>query len=156
MRLGTFVLTVALLAGCVELKAEREPAAEALHAYYLFRFRPAGTSEYIPLIVTREPLEALAAAESETTPVVLITTYERDSIWRVEHDVPIATATVSAARRSLRVRDVEYRYQEIAPAEVLRLLEHPEGTLSIHRRMGLPRREEMRDLIAGFGGDPGP
>ena len=51
--------------------------------------------------------------------VVLITTYERDSIWKVERGVTLATGDVSVAERIVRLRGHRYRYQEISPVEVL-------------------------------------
>jgi hypothetical protein len=41
---------------------------------------------------------------------------------------------------------------EITAAEVLRLLEKPEGTIPIHRLMPVPDRKVLEDLIAAFRG----
>jgi hypothetical protein len=83
---------------------------------------------------------------------ILITTYERDSIWKVERGVSLAAGDVSARERVVRVGGRRYRYQAITPAEVLRLLEKPEGTIPIHRLAPVPDRRSLEDLIAAFRG----
>ncbi len=125
-----------------------EPAA---HAYYLFVTMSENRDEYIPLILSTSSLEALSSAARDSE-VVLITTYARDSIWSLERGVRLAAADVSPRSRVLRLRDVEYHYQEIAPAEVLRLLENPGGTISIHRIRSPLEAQDLHDLIGAFGG----
>jgi len=129
-------------------------AATSRRAYYLFLAgAPQGCEDcYVPLIIARQPLEDVATSGRDTT-IVLITTYERDSIWKVERGVSLATADVSPAERIVRLRGRRYRYQEIAPAEVLRLLEKPEGTVPIHRMMPTPEKTSLEDLIAAFRGE---
>ena len=123
------------------------------HAYYLFLAgAPQGCEDcYVPLLVTRQTLEEVASAGGDSASV-LITTYERDSIWKVERSVPLAAADVSASERIVRLRGRRYRWQEITAAEVLRLLEKPEGTIPIHRLMPVPDRKVLEDLIAAFRG----
>jgi len=123
------------------------------HAYYLFLLSaPQGCEDcYVPLPVTRQTLEELASSGGDSASV-LITTYERDSIWKVEPSVPLAAADVSASERIVRLRGRRYRWQEITAAEVLRLLEKPEGTIPIHRRVPVPDRKSLEDLIAAFRG----
>jgi len=123
--------------------------AVSRHAYYLFLAgAPQGCEDcYIPLLVAASPLEEVAACGGEAT-VVLITTYERDSIWRVERGVSVAAADVKARERVVHLRGRRYRYQEIGPAEVLRLLENPQGSIPIHRTMPVPGRESLEDLIS--------
>jgi len=122
-------------------------------AYYLFLAgAPQGCEDcYVPLLITRQPLDEVASAASDSA-VVLITTYERDSIWKIERDVPLAAADVSVRERIVRLRGRRYRCQEIAPAEVLRLLEKPEGAIPIHRIAPIPDRKALEDLIAAFRG----
>jgi hypothetical protein len=74
------------------------------------------------------------------------------SIWKVERSVPLAAADVSATERIVRLRGRRYRWQEITPAEVLRLLEKPGGTIPIHRLAPVPDRKSLEDLIAAFRG----
>jgi hypothetical protein len=102
--------------------------AAARRAYYLFLAgTPQGCEDcYVPLLVTETTLEAVAASGRDTT-VVLITTYERDSVWTVERGVSLAAADVAARERVVRLRGRRYRDQEIGPADVLRLLETPRG-----------------------------
>ncbi len=63
-----------------------------------------------------------------------------------------AAADISTRERIVRLRGRRYRYQEIAPAEVLRLLEKPEGTIPIHRLQPIPDKKSLEDLIAAFQG----
>ena len=58
---------------------------------------------------------------------------------------------VSVAERIVRLRGHRYRYQEITPAEVLRLLEKPNGTIPIHRITPAPDTKSLEDLVAGDG-----
>jgi|RhiMetdeSRZDD1v2_1073273.scaffolds.fasta_scaffold17925_10 hypothetical protein len=126
-------------------------AAASLHAYYLFLAgAPQGCEEcYVPLLAVPRTLEDVAASGRDTA-VVVVTTYERDSIWKVERDVVLAAADISAAERIVRLRGRRYRYQEIAPAEALRLLENPEGKIRIHRVMPVPDPKSLADLVAAF------
>lgn len=123
------------------------------HAYYLFLAdAPRGCEDcYIPLLIAGQTLEEVAASRSDAT-VVLITTYERDSIWNVERGVSLAAADVTTRDRIVRVRGRRYRYQEIGPTEVLRLLENPAGSIPVHRITPVPNREALEDLIAAFRG----
>ena len=135
------------------MQAPAGEAAASLRAYYLFL---AGASQgaeecYVPLLVMPQAVEEVAVSGRDTT-VVLITTYERDSIWKVERGVSVDAANVSAGERIIRLRGRRYRYQEIAPGEALRLLEKPEGTIPIHRYMPIPERKSLEDLIAGLRG----
>jgi hypothetical protein len=125
------------------------------HAYYLFLADPPQGCEdcYVPLLVVPQALEEVASSGQSAT-VVLITTYERDSIWKVERGVSLAAADIAARERLVRLRGRRYRFQEIAPAEVLRLLEKPEGTVPIHRVTPVPDRKSLEDLIAAFRGQP--
>jgi len=128
-------------------------AGASPHAYYLFLAGAPQSCEdcYVLLLVTRQTLEEVASSGSDSA-IVLITTYQRDSIWKVERSGPLAAADVSAGERIVRLRGRRYRYQEIAPAEVLRLLEKPEGTIPIHRVMPIPDKKSLEDLIAAFRG----
>jgi hypothetical protein len=128
-------------------------AGAAPHAYYLFLVgAPQGCEDcYVPLLITRQTLTELTSSGRDST-VVLITTYERDSIWNVERGVTLAAVDVSAGERIVRLRGRRYRYQEIAPAEVLRLLEKPEGTIPIHRVVSIPDKKALEDLVAAFRG----
>ena len=145
----TWLAVVAMaLAPAVACGAETSP-----RAYYLFLVgAPQGCEDcYVPLLVTRQTLEEVASSGSDSASV-LITTYERDSIWKLERGVPLAAADVSAPERIVRLRGRRYRWQEITPAEVLRLLEKPEGTIPIHRLGPVPDRKSLEDLIAAFRG----
>jgi len=152
MKRGDLVTLLALVAiGLVQAPAAE--AAASLHAYYLFLAGAPPSCEdcYVPLLVVPHTLEDVAASGRDPT-IVLITTYERDSIWKVERGVSLAAADVSAGERIVRLRGRRYRYQEIAPGEVLRLLEKPEGTIPIHRAMPIPDRKSLEDLITAFRG----
>ena len=102
------------------------------YAYYLFEVPAghAGCSDcYIPLLVTREPLD-----KTEEPEVVVIVTYERDSIWKFgDRPVKLDRGAVQAGDRKVRFEGKVYRYQRVPNEEVVHLLEHPLGTLPIHR-----------------------
>jgi len=120
-------------------------------AYYLFLAGAPQSCEdcYVPLLLTDRALEDIASSEGDRR-IVLITTYERDSIWKLERGLALATGDVSVAERIVRLRGRRYRYQEIAPAEVLRLLEKPNGTIPIHRITPVPDSKSLEDLVAAF------
>lgn len=86
------------------------------HAYYLFLAgAPQGCEDcYVPLLVTRQTLEEVASAGGDSA-TILITTYERDSIWKVEQSVPLAAADVSASDRIVRLRGRRYRWRRSLP-----------------------------------------
>lgn len=142
------LLVLVAIASAMTIAGE---GAASRHAYYLFLAGPPQGCEdcYIPLLVVASTLEEVAASGGETT-VVLITTYERDSIWKVERGVSLAAADVKARERVVRLGGRRYRYQEIGPAEVLRLLENPQGGIPIHRTIPVPGRELLEDLISAF------
>ena len=133
--------------------AAAEDRGASPHVCYLFLADAPGGCEdcYIPLLVTQPSLEEVASSGIDGT-TVLITTYERDSIWMVERGILLLAADVSARERRIRFRGRLYRYQEIAPAEALRLLEKPEGTIPIHRLVSVPDRKSLEDLIAALRG----
>ena len=152
-RRNLVVLFIALAAGAMSVApAPAGEAGVAPHAYYLFLAGAPQSCEdcYVPLLITQRPLEDVSSLGRDGA--VLITTYERDSIWKVERGVALAAAAVSAAERVVRVRGRRYRYQEITPVEVLRLLEKPEGTIPIHRTAPIPDKRSLEDLAGAFRG----
>lgn len=124
------------------------------HAYYLFLAEPPHGCEdcYVPLLITTEPLEQTARDKGPEA-CVLIITYERDSIWHDDGIVPVAGSDIEAESRIIHLRGRRYRYQEISFAEVLKLLEHPMGTIPISRPY-LPKAASPgptpEELIAEF------
>ena len=146
----TCVLASFVLVG--DAQAQRPEARGYSYAYYLFLVPPAEGCEscYVPMLLTSKRLEEMAQEKRDQTAVV-ITTYERDSIVRMERGLLVSASDVKTQERHVRLRGRAYRYQEVSAAEVLRLLEHPEGTIPIHRTVGVPKRAELEDLIASFG-----
>jgi hypothetical protein len=108
------------------------------HVYYLFIVRPKGCEEcYVPMVITREPIDAKRLATGNMDNVAIIT-YERDSIWEIKKEpakfeLPLEHAAV--ALRQLRWNGSDYRYQEVDKGEALRLLRNPMGTVPISRPM---------------------
>ncbi len=137
----------------------QEPASPTptyRHGYYLFLADPLVACEacYVPLIVTADPLEEIAK-RPEGQSCVLITTYERDSIWQVNGMITLKPADIELAPRIIRARKRTYRYQEVTAAEILHLLEHPMGTIPISRPMlhsDLPPGPSLEELKAAFRG----
>jgi hypothetical protein len=149
------LLSFAVLAGTPASAQERVPASPAYrHGYYLFLADPPVMCEdcYVPLLLTADTLEEIAK-RPEGQSSVLITTYERDSIWQVNGMVQVKPPDIESAPRILRVRKRRYRYQEVTAAEILRLLEHPMGTIPISRPVlhsDLPPGPGLAQLIAAF------
>lgn len=143
------MLVLSLLVDPVTSAAQQTP--QYGHAYYLFIAPPADSCKacYIPLLVTVRSLEDIARTNQDQDSVV-ITTYERDSIWALERGVSVSPGDIRPQERHVRLQGQQYRYQEVGAAEVLRLLEHPEGTIPIHRTAGPPSREALRDLVESF------
>jgi hypothetical protein len=101
-----FALTVAIRAVAVALLWAAVATAQPpqyRHAYDLFLAdTPTGCELCdIPLLLMSAPLEALGGEGSD---VVVITTYERDSIWSSEKNVRVAAADVIPAERKVRLR----------------------------------------------------
>jgi len=155
-RFTLLALTLAVLAAGPAVRAQ-EPARAApayRHAYYLFLSDTPVMCEacYVPLLITVDPLEEIAK-QPEGAACVLITTYERDSIWQINGMVQVKRADIEAAPRTIRVRNRNYRYQEITAAEVLRLFEKPMGTIPISRPLlhsDLPPGPSLEALKAAF------
>jgi len=139
---GFLFLAVNQSRGTPSAPAGQVPAYR--HAYYLFLgSTPKGCEDcYVPLLITVESLEEAANAKAPEAGVLIIT-YERDSIWNSEGIVSLQPHDIEAAPRILHLRGQKYRYQEITASEVLKLLEHPLGTIPISR-------------IAAKAGPPGP
>ena len=96
-------------------------------SYYLFEV-PAtvnGCSDcYVPLLVAQGPIEAQRDQE-----VVVITTYERDSIWQVQRQVLKYTdLAIELPVRKIKFGGKIYRYQWVDNTEPIRLLKNPLGT----------------------------
>ena len=124
------------------------------HGYYLFLAgTPQGCEDcYIPLLLTRKSIEDL---KENPTPedCVLITTFERDSIWHYDGLARIGQSEINTAERKVRISDKTYRYQEIGASEVLRLLQNPLGKIPISRPFlaaKLPAGPELKQLISDF------
>jgi hypothetical protein len=120
------------------------------HAYYLFLDGPGTGCQacYVPLLITQDSLEKIAAG-GRSEEGALIITYERDSIWQNKGTVSLSAEHIEAAPRVVRLDANRYRYQEISAAEALKLLENPGGTIPISRTavsgmgFGKPTLEEL-------------
>jgi len=123
-------------------------------AYYLFlaSIPPGCQACYVPLLITQLPLEEIANGKAAAHGVFLIT-YERDSIWEMKGAAPIDPTEIETALRTIHVNGNSYRYQEISPSEVLKLLENPYGTIAISRPMIMNKSvpgASVPELIADF------
>jgi hypothetical protein len=126
------------------------------HAYYLFLSdAPQGCEAcYIPLLITQQSLEEIAK-DGEPVLGVFIYTYERDSIWQFKGSVPVGPKEIEALPRIVRVNRRSYRYQEIFPSDVLKLLEEPLGSIPISRpyvKNVFAAGASLKELIADFRG----
>lgn len=126
------------------------------HVYYLFQQHPSnGCGDcYIPMVITRVPIDAKALAGG-TIENILIITYERDSIFNISSDpVPLNSASVSLPERQLRWNNSRYRYQEVGKQEALRLLRNPLGSIPISRPGPTSPSELIRTLIDDLSTEP--
>jgi hypothetical protein len=124
------------------------------HAYYLFlEGGGSGCEEcYVPLLITSNTLEQIAAA-GRFEEGLLIITYERDSIWQGKGKVSLQAAHILSKERTVRLNTKKYRYQEISREEVLKLLENPMGAIPISRPQGTGMPADgpsVADLIKAF------
>jgi hypothetical protein len=124
------------------------------HGYYLFLAgTPNGCEDcYIPLLLTRKSIEDLKKNPTADD-CVLITTFERDSIWHYDGLVRIGQSEINEAERKVRISNKTYRYQEIGATEILKILENPAGEIPISRP-ALPSKlrkgPEIKELIGMF------
>jgi hypothetical protein len=125
-------LALAALAAPLGFAPASQQPGPYRYSYYLFEapgMVKGGSDCYIPLLVTRRPLE-----EGDQPEVAVIHTYERDSIWRMAaNPVKLEKGAVTTAERTLRFEGKLYRYQLVPNAEAIRLLENPDGKIPIHR-----------------------
>lgn len=140
--------------GGVHPKQKGKDVSPHRHGYYLFLVGPPRGCEdcYIPLLITRKSLEEMKSSSSSED-CVLITTYERDSIWHNEGLLRLAQGDINAAERKVSARNRTFRYQEISAGEILKLLENPGGTIPISRifvHSDLPAGPDLKELIADF------
>ena len=156
-RIAILCVAVFLAASLAVGGTTRSQAADHVayrHAYYLFLAEPPKGCEdcYVPLLIAAEPLEELAKAKGSQAGVLVIT-YERDSVWHEDGIVPFAAGDIEAAPRVIHLRGRKYRYQETSAAEVLKLLENPQGTIPISRPYRPPASApgpSLTELIADF------
>jgi hypothetical protein len=145
------VLSIPYMAGAASISPA--DSTNYRHAYYLFVDGIQGCENcYVPLLITKEPLEQMAKF-GENESCVLIITYERDSIWHDDGIVSVAPKAIEAPERVIHLRDRKHRYPEISPSEVLKLLQSPMGTIPISRPV-LPKASSpgptLKELIAAF------
>src|SRR5262249_41771906 len=103
-------------------------------------------------LITSNSLDQIAAG-GKFEEGLLIITYERDSIWQGKGKVSLQAAHILSKERTVRLNTKKYRYQEISREEVLKLLEHPMGTIPISRPQstGMPADgPSLADLITAF------
>ena len=156
-RVMRFIIAAAF---CVAATAGQSPGqaekygSSYRHGYYLFLAgTPNGCEDcYVPLLLTRKSIEELK--ESTTAEdCVLITTYERDSIWHYDGLLRISQSEINGTARKVRILSKTYRYQEIGATEVLSLLENPLGRIPIsriHLPSKFPSGPQLQELIADF------
>ena len=148
---ATFCLTAA--GGDSPGQAEKDGSSYR-HGYYLFLAgTPNGCEDcYVPLVLTRKSIEDLKKNPTADD-CVLITTFERDSIWHYDGLVRVGQNEINEAERKVRISNKTYRYQEIGAGEVLSLLENPLGKIPIsrpHLPAKFPAGPELKQLIADF------
>jgi hypothetical protein len=142
------------LSGTAGLSQTGERDTSHHHGYYLFLAgTPSGCEDcYIPLLLTPKSLEELKKSPTATD-CVLITTYERDSIWHYDGLLGIRPSDIDEAERKVRILNRTYRFQEIGVPEILKVLENPSGKIPISRPV-LPSKlrpgPDLKELIPEF------
>jgi hypothetical protein len=124
------------------------------HAYYLLLASvPTGCQAcYVPLLITQLSLEEIAKGNAVALGVYIVT-YERDSIWEVKGAAPIEAAAIDAPPRMIHLTGNAYRYLELFPSEVLKLIENPSGAIPISRPLVMNKAvpgASLPQLIADF------
>jgi len=124
------------------------------HAYYLFLSDvPKGCEAcYVPLLISQQALEEIAQGR-EAQHCVFVYTYERNSIWEIRGAAPVDPSMIETQPRIIHVNGRSYRYQEVSPAEALKLLEKPNGTIPISRPMIMNKTvpgASLSELTADF------
>jgi hypothetical protein len=146
---------VLLIAGLILLHHSGTQAAQARpvsskYAYYLFidGDRTGCEACYVPLLITQNALEQVAAGNTFEEGILIIT-YERDSIWQSKGTVRLPAKDIEVGTRIVRLNGKRYRYQEIGAKEVLKLLENPMGSIPISRPAapGMTLEKSTRDEL---------
>jgi hypothetical protein len=112
---------------------------------------------YVKLVLTRRPLAELPNLSLPTNqPVldcdaVIVTTYERDSIWSIDKKPfkPL-TGVTTVGSNFIVINGEQFACTPAKLEDVLRLLRNPAGTILIHRIDGPPsaREEPVRTFVS--------
>jgi hypothetical protein len=160
MRTTLILLAAILFAGPAGSQDKTDPPAKGAlsldryHAYWLHPHPPGPNCEacYPTLLLTRMPLADLqkmaflipdVAGRPAGKQVPLLdrealtfVTYKKDSVWNID-GVPLkplhSFGFLRPAERDVKVDGKTYRYEDASIADVVRLLERPEGTHAVHR-----------------------
>jgi hypothetical protein len=110
--------------------------------YQAYWLSPAkgGEPDYPFLLVTHGPVEDLAGHEAWSAlpfdnMAMTFKTYKRDSLWDHPFVCVQKFGEVDAKAKSVVVDKVTYAYEPCPLRDVVRLLENPDGTIAIHRRV---------------------
>jgi hypothetical protein len=180
MKRIVFSLILLVLTGPAADRPASQAHQPFRHAYYLFQEDATGCSAcYIPLLLTKESLEDLPRIKKldDCRPIL---TYERDSIWQVLASQTINDSEVDVAARKIRFtmyvegyvnsegkgsttagpslvrvqtpayKNLSYRYQEVGSAEVIKLLQNPQGTIPISKPAMMQARLDLTEIITDF------
>lgn len=111
-------------------------------AEYLYWLSSKEKGEYVVLLISTEPVHQLPGVKfdgtktlSEATAIV-VTTYAKDSIWNTDfHPFKMVESVtdIDLDKRELVLNGKKYQYVAASLHEVVGLLEHPRGTILIHR-----------------------
>lgn len=142
------LLAVALLAPVPE-----KPAPVVYHAYWLEG--PPPTNEYQLLLVTAGPLATLSERKLPDPklaldhPAFTFATHQRDSLWADPFRCLPGVGKVGD--KTVALGEKTYTFEEVDVREVVKLLEAPLGTLTVHRRAHpLAGAEQSAKAFAGL------
>jgi len=134
---NTFPLVISLFAYIAISSAHAEVTTPPYKAYWV---KNKELGEYVDLILANRSLKEMPKAAVTCdkhlleVPGIIVRTYARDSIWNVDRRPfkPLAGIEKVGAD-SMTIKGQEFSYTEAKMEDVLRLLENPEGIISIHR-----------------------
>jgi hypothetical protein len=121
------------------LSSDDTSASRSAYAYWL---DDSNVARYVDLLLASEPLSTLrdgTAARPRSSRALIVTTYQKDSIWNMDgHPFrPVdRVEELDPDTHSVRINGKSYRYSKASLDEVVTLLRHPEGTIPIARVKG--------------------
>ena len=145
---GFVLLCLLTIPGIAWIQSSSSPGRreDYSHAYYLFLAGvPKGCEDcYVPLLITKEPLERLTNTKGNAA-CVLIITYERDSIWHDDGFVSVLPSDIEAGPRTVRLNSENTGTKRLVLVKFLNSFRTPWAQARYHVRScrTLPHRGRL-------------